>query len=230
MEYQSWEPIYRKITKELNISIYEDAKAALILDELINELETKLNINFLKNLIKNKKVAIFGAGPSLEANFEEKMKFYDEFLKITADGATSLLFKNGIIPDIIVTDLDGKISDQIASNKKGSIVIIHAHANNINKIKNYFSLFTENVIGTTQTNPSKFSNLYNLGGFTDGDRAVCIADHLKADKIYLTGFDFNGKIGKYSYPKHKTKNLKLRKLEWCKYIINYLKNENIMFI
>ena len=74
MEYQSWEPIYRKITKELNISVYDDEKSALILDELINELDSKININFLKNLIQNKKVAIFGAGPSLEVDFEEKMK------------------------------------------------------------------------------------------------------------------------------------------------------------
>jgi uncharacterized Rossmann fold enzyme len=181
-------------------------------------------------MIRDKQIVIFGAGPSLEINFKEKIKIYNKCLKFTADGATSFLLENGVIPDVIVTDLDGKISDQVLSNKKRSIVIIHAHSDNINKIDNYVSGFSGKIIGTTQTDPSKFLNLYNFGGFTDGDRAVCISDHFRAKKIYLTGFDFDEEIGKYSFMENKNRKLKIKKLKWCKFIINYLKNDNIEFI
>ena len=51
--------------------------------------------------------------------------------------------------------------------------------------------------------PEKFANLQNYGGFTDGDRAVFIADHFKAKKIFLIGFDFNDDVGRYSFTKNK---------------------------
>ena len=43
---------------------------------------------------------------------------------ICADGATTMLLKKSIIPDIIVSDLDGNIHDQIYANQKGSIYFI----------------------------------------------------------------------------------------------------------
>jgi len=53
-----------------------------------------------------------------------------------------------------------------------------------------------NPIGTTQLKP--FGKLHNFGGFTDGDRAVCLAEHFKAGLIILAGMDFEGEIGEYS--------------------------------
>ena len=44
-----------------------------------------------------------------------------------------------------------------------------------------------------------------------------------AKEIYLVGFDFNGTIGRYSFSKNKNKNQKLKKLKWCKYLIELLK-------
>ena len=96
---------------------------------------------------------------------------------------------------------------------------------------NLHSKIKGKIIGTTQTDPSKFKNLHNFGGFTDGDRAVFIANHFKAKKINLIGFDLNGKIGKYSFSENKNKELKLKKLKWCKYLIEVLmeKNDNIKY-
>ena len=35
-----------------------------------------------------------------------------------------------------------------------------------------------------------FRSVVNYGGFTDGDRAVCIARHFGAKEILMEGFDF----------------------------------------
>jgi uncharacterized Rossmann fold enzyme len=43
--------------------------------------------------------------------------------------------------------------------------------------------------------------------------------------INLIGFDFNGEIGKYSFPRGKDKNLKLQKLKWCRNLIDLLKKD-----
>ena len=179
-------------------------------------------------MICDKEVIVFGAGPSLENSIEINKQKFENKIKISADGATTALLEKNIHPDIIVTDLDGKVSDQIKANSKGSILVIHAHGDNINRIQRYIHEFKLNIIGTTQTDPKLYKNVYNFGGFTDGDRAVYISDHFNAKKINLVGFDFNGKIGKYSFSKEKNKNLKLKKLKWCKYLIEQLmKSKNV---
>jgi len=53
--------------------------------------------------------------------------------------------------------------------------------------------------------------LRNYGGFTDGDRAVCIAEHFGAARVTLAGFDFDNPI-----PDTPSK---LRKLAWARKII-----------
>jgi len=228
MDYENWKPIYTEILKDFNFSKQKDTKAAEILNYLLDDKDI-LPISKIKNIIQNKDVVVFGAGPSLVNQIKKHLDFLKDKILITADGATSALLKYKIKPDIIVTDLDGKISDQIQSNSNGSIVVIHAHGDNILKLKNYVPKFKKSIIGTTQTNPAQFQNLHNFGGFTDGDRGVFIADHFKAKNIFLIGFDFNGKIGKYSFSKKKNKKIKLKKLKWCKYLVNLLNNRKKIF-
>ncbi len=225
MKYKNWKPFYEKILNDFNIDQKKDLESAKILNEIIST-KVKFKPATLKNLIKNKDILIFGAGSSLLDSIKKYKNKIDKFIVISADGATSALFEQGIISDIIVTDLDGKVSDQIDANKNGSIVLIHAHGDNIDKIKRNVKDFSGKIIGTTQTDPSKYKNLYNFGGFTDGDRCVYLADHFNARKIILLGFDFNKKIGKYSFYENKDIKKKLKKLEWCKYLIEQLKKQN----
>jgi uncharacterized Rossmann fold enzyme len=221
MKYENWEPFYKKILKEFNFKESEDKKSAKLLDNLLSN-KPIFPLDELSQLIKDKQVFVFGAGPSLENSIIKNKNFFDSGIKIAADGTTSCLVKYGVLPDIIVTDLDGNIQDQIKSNDNGSVIIIHAHCDNKDKIKKYIPKIKGKIIGTTQTDPDKLKNLYNFGGFTDGDRAVFIADHFNAKKINLIGFDFDGKIGKYSFSENKNKKLKLKKLRWCKKLIKML--------
>ena len=64
----------------------------------------------------------------------------------------------GIIPDIIVTDLDGNEDTIKKISKTKSIFVIHAHGDNIEKLQMVKKM--KNCIGTTQTNPfNKFKIL-----------------------------------------------------------------------
>lgn len=230
MNYKDWEPFYKKIIKEFNFDYKKDKKSAEILNNLL--VNKKSCIINLKKLIENKEVIIFGSGPSLELTYDKNLEFIKEKTKITADGATSLLLKKDCYPDIIVTDLDGKIDDQIESNSKGSICIVHAHGDNIENLNKFVKKFKGCLIGSTQINPSKYEKLINFGGFTDGDRAVFLAEQYNAKKIYLIGFDFNSEIGKYSYPEKKNIKQKIEKLKWSKKFIDLLENKynNIIYL
>ena len=225
MLYKEYKIIYEKITKNLGIQVKDDEKASNILDKLLQN-RNLISVDDLENLIDGKEVIVFGAGPSLETSLYSHKKEYKNKIKIAADGTTTALLKNDILPDIIITDLDGKISDQIKANSKGSIVAIHAHGDNIDKLEEYVPKFKKNLVGTTQINPEPYNNLHNFFGFTDGDRAIYLANHFNAKKIDIIGFDFDGKIGKYSFATYKDKTLKLKKLKWCKYFIDLLKKEN----
>jgi uncharacterized Rossmann fold enzyme len=225
MIYKDWKIIYKKISKDLDFREEKDKSASEILNQLISK-KILLSLKELKKIITGKEVVIFGAGPSLESSLKIHKEKIAKMIKISADGATSALINNNVQPDIIVTDLDGKISDQFNANSGGSIAIIHAHGDNIDHLKQYVPKFEGKIIGTTQINSGFYNNLNNFGGFTDGDRAIFLVDHFHAKKINLIGFDFDGKIGKFSFQEYKNKNQKLKKLKWCEYLVDLLKKDN----
>ncbi len=209
-----WKPKYREIVERLDLDEAKDREASKLLGSLL----PKMNISGLKEIVEGKECIIFGAGPSLKSDLNRisKAGWLDKGL-ISADGATKAVFEFAV-PDIIVTDLDGYISDQIEAWEKGSWIVIHGHGDNIGKLKRIVPKFSERVIGTTQVD--KPSELYNFGGFTDGDRAAFLANELGASKIFLAGMDLGEKIGKYTGKTKKEK--KIKKLKICKDLLSWL--------
>ena len=61
-----------------------------------------------------------------------------------------------------------------------------------------------------------------LGGFTDGDRGVFLANHFNAKKIILFGMDFGNQIGKFSNTKRADREMKLKKLKIGKDLLIWL--------
>ena len=224
MEFEEWEPLYQQILADFGFDRGEDERAAEILAKLIEHHDI-IEIESLSEMLRDKTVYIFGAGPSLEQEIqvENFQKEYDG-IHIAADGATSALVKNGIIPDIIVTDLDGKVMDQVKANEKGAIVVLHAHGDNIETIKKWTPKFTQKVLGTTQAKP--IGTIQNFGGFTDGDRAVHLAAQFKAKKIILVAFNFE-EPGEYSY--NFDIKTKVKKLTWANVLIGMLDEPEIIF-
>jgi len=226
MQYETWHPMFEMIKKDISLTWDHDKEAALVLNKLLYEKPNMVAFSYIKHLIFGKDVVVFGAGPSLEKVIKKIRLHQKKYVLLSADGATSALIEQNILPDIIVSDLDGKLSDQIYANKNGSIMIVHAHGDNLNTVKQVLPQINGKISGSVQIDPQGLSNVFNVGGFTDGDRAVYLAAHCHAKSISLAGFDFNGEIGRYSFPGRKDTELKEKKLYWCSQLINHLKKDH----
>jgi hypothetical protein len=217
MRWELWRPQYGKIVRRLNLNIGADEAAAKILNDLLPKPELKK----LASLINGKECIVLGAGPSLDTDLMKLQRTgYLHKTLTAADGATSAVLKYRN-PDIIVTDLDGDVDDQLKAWRQGSWMVVHAHGDNITQVKKIAPAPNERVIGTTQIKP--FGKLFNFGGFTDGDRAAFMAHELGASKIYLAGMDIGTRIGGYSGDKNRER--KLIKLELCKELLSWLVGE-----
>ncbi len=200
-----WKRRYQSILKELSYSEKKDKESAVILDSILKKNNNNQKIT---KLIQGKTVFVIGSGPSLSFAIP-KLKKFKKSIKIAADSSLKPLLENGIVPDIIVTDLDGDEDAIKKLSKKKSIFVIHAHGDNIKKLQMVKEI--NNCIGTTQTTP--FNKIQNFGGFTDGDRGVFLANHFEAKKIILFGMDFGKQIGKFSNTKKSDRDTKLKKLK-----------------
>lgn len=189
MKFENWEPFYKLILEDMGYDRTEDERAARLLSELLDIKARKKNevagIDTLRNAIKGKDILVCGKAPALAG--ELKKVDFGKYVTIAADGAASILMKDGIIPDIIVTDLDGNMDDEVRANELGAIMVVHAHGDNMDALRKEVPGL-KRVIGTTQSKP--LANVYNFGGFTDGDRCVFLAKEMGAGTITLIGFDF----------------------------------------
>ncbi|NJD53550.1 MAG: DUF115 domain-containing protein [Candidatus Methanoperedens sp.] len=214
MKFEEWEPIYKLILEDMNFDRIYDENSARLLSKMLETKARKkppdvIEIELLQKAINGKDILVCGKAPCLEDDIKKKIDF-KKYVVIAADGATSVLMNNGITPDIIVTDLDGNIDDEAKANELGAIMVVHAHGDNIDTLGEELPRL-KRVIGTTQSKP--FNNVYNFGGFTDGDRSVFIAKEMGAKSITLIGFDFKDT---------NVTPLKKKKLIWAERLIDLM--------
>ncbi len=207
MNFNDWEPIYEEILNDFGFSREEDEASAQLLSELLKKKRNSLfTLDKLQNIIKDKEVIVCGKAPRL-LNDVTKLQTKKKGVIVAADGATSTLLSRGIMPHVIVSDLDGVMDDIIKANERCAVVVVHAHGDNITKLRSYVPQL-QKIVGTTQSRP--LSNVFNFGGFTDGDRAIYLAKHLGAKEIGIIGFDFeDATVGE----------IKKKKLRWAKRLI-----------
>jgi len=214
VRWRVWRPWYMRIVERLGLDPEADFGAAKVLNGILPEPD----IAGLKKLIDAKDCVVLGAGPSLDEDLAKlDRKGWMDKSFISADGATSALLRYRR-PDIVVTDLDGNVREQLMVWERGSWLALHAHGDNIDKIRRVAPQIDVRVIGTTQVEP--FGKLFNFGGFTDGDRAAFMAHELGASRIYLVGMDLGAEIGKYSGAKDPKR--KIVKLSICKELLAWL--------
>ena len=207
MEFKNWEPVYSRILEDMGFSREEDERAALILSRMLDPSRTA-SVSVLHELIREKDVLVCGNAPGLKNEFG----YVDagNYVVIAADGAAAVVLEYGIVPDIIVTDLDGDVEKEIEANSRGSLMVVHAHGDNIGKLERFVPLL-DHIIGTTQSVP--LDNVYDFGGFSDGDRCVFLAREFGAASITLVGFDLDDKD---------VTPVKRKKLRWAKKLITEL--------
>lgn len=221
MNIDFWLSWYNQILQEFGFPREEDEKSAKKLNKILK------NKNGLRphDIPMKKRTIIFGAGPSLKENIQVIINSgLADYTLIAADGATTALLEEGIIPEIIVTDLDGRMEDILTANKKGALVVVHAHGHNQDKVEKYLPRLNK-VMGTTQSRPLEY--VYNFGGFTDGDRCLFLAVELGAKFIVLAGMDFGEMVTRYSRPELgkevlKADEVKLKKLIWAKRLVEWV--------
>ena len=202
MQHSEWLPVYREIIKDMGYSQSDDESSARLLKtvmcnhDLIDDEELGTYIS--------EKSTIYGgayAGGSTPSG------------TVIATGASiPVLLSENIVPDIIVTDLDGDVGSQKNASRLGSVTVMHAHGDNTDAIMEHAGDFQGKVILTTQSRPDMV--IYNFGGFTDGDRAVCIARHFHSF-VKLEGFDFDN----IAVKEGSDINVKRKKLQWAERII-----------
>jgi len=199
-----WWPLQEEINSQFGFSKSREEVSSRLISRLY---KPKGN---LSTLLLHNTVTIIGAG--ITAN-----ETIPVGVLIAADGAVSACLKRNLIPDIVVTDLDGHLPDMVWANKQGSKIVVHGHGDNLSRL---FEFSKEiQPISLTTTYPSPVTNCW--GGFTDGDRALMMSLGMGADIVNLVGFNFET-VGAYT---GKFSLKKLQKLSWAREIVNKCKEE-----
>lgn len=216
MKLETWLPFYDSICKDFGFDPAKDLQCAQALARIIGG-RSDASLERVKDRMSSI-VLVCGGGAALS---DEISSTDIRWPVVAADSATTVLLEAGITPDMIVTDLDGVVEDQIDCSSKGVPVMVHAHGDNRKMIDRYAKKFKDAVLGTCQCPPPE--HMFNFGGFTDGDRAACICSELGARTILLAGFDFDNPSRKAG----KNLSVKKRKLKWARRILDELLAEGI---
>ena len=177
-------------------------------------------------VLRETKIAVLGAAID-ESEIISMLETPTLF--VAADGAVGIL---STLPEsvserawsrlvCIVSDADGG-AGTIEAVKRGIPIILHAHGDNKSSWRNLLGIALNmqsppRIVLTHQT-PEKITGMYNPGGFTDGDRAICflISLGVPIDRILLLGTrtDIVGKWSGATNPKEK-----IVKLQWMAKIL-----------
>lgn len=208
MRQSDWFPLYEEILADMGYDRSADEACARVLKAVTMSSDLVAEDDVAH--IFGREATVFGDAACLESDMGE-MGVHGT--TVASGSCVHRLLDAGVLPAVVVTDLDGDIASQLEASSSGSLTFIHAHGDNMDLVREYARRFTGPIILTTQSVPDTV--VANYGGFTDGDRAVCIAQEFGAADVWLEGFDFlhpNPKPG--SDP-----GTKLRKLAWAERII-----------
>jgi len=228
MNLKTWLSIYFRIARWMRYNVIADQLVPLV--TLVLNLPRIIPVSHLHKLIRNKTVFVFGAGATLASTLprfrEIYSKYRDSITIVCADAAITPLIEHNILPDIIVTDLDGNIKFISMASKLGSLIILHGHGDNLHQILK-FSKYLNRVIISTQLFP--IYPIIDYYGYTDGDRAVSLARECGAKKIILIGMDLDDAPDPYHKYKKLPATIKRVKLKIASTIIGLLAKHNHIY-
>jgi len=189
MEYARWAPRYEAIRAEFGFPFDREEAAARELERLLPEPARDDPMGRLRACLRDRTVIVAGLAPS--AGPPPVWRLAAEHPApaiVAADGATADCLRSGLIPNVVATDLDGPVASEVTANRKGSLVVIHAHGDNLGALTDWVPEFPGALVGSWAGPPR--GPLIDVGGFTDGDRAAYLAEAAGARRILLWGFDF----------------------------------------
>jgi uncharacterized Rossmann fold enzyme len=203
VNFDAWEPIYESILSDFGYPREGDERAR----DAIAAYATPFDIDRLA--AAGEVVAVVGAAPSLP---EEVARVDDADLVFAASTAADVVRAAGFAVDLLVTDLDKNPETALEMTEAGIPVAAHAHGDNIALVEEWVPRFDpEHTLATTQASPVEA--VYNVGGFTDGDRAAFLADAVGAAELQFVGWEFDDpSVGAE----------KARKLRWAERLLHLL--------
>lgn len=205
-----FETCFQKVKKSLAFDFEDDTIAREVIDEVLakdpsNLVDRRREWIGEQSTRERRPCIIVAPGPTLEELF---CKFFDTpevdvsgYFIIAVDGAARRFLEKNKNVDVVVTDLDGLSTEQIIElhDNYSATIIVHGHGNNVNKIQAFFDTISldERYVFTTQIEAT--IRVANLGGFTDGDRAIFAAIALGFKRVHLLAMDLDAwQIGPYS--------------------------------
>jgi uncharacterized Rossmann fold enzyme len=204
MDYSDWEPVYEAILSAFGFGRAADERARDRLAALCSPFDTDRLAP-----LAGATVAVAGAGPSLRADLDAARR---ADAVVAASEAADVCREAGIPVDLMVTDLDKNPETAVELTRAGTPVAAHAHGDNLPAVEEYVPRMAgDHLLPTTQAEP--VGPVVNYGGFTDGDRAAFLADHLGAVRLVFPGWDFDDPaVGP----------TKRRKLAWAERLLFWL--------
>lgn len=206
MEFATWEPVYEQILADFGFDRAADEHARDRLTDILGGAVTlaPADLDF-----SGECVAIAGAGPNLEAETERAVA---ADTVVAASTAADRLRDVGVAVDCMVTDLDKNPETVARLTAAGTPVAVHAHGDNVPAVETHVPAAEPSaVLPTTQAAPTEAA--FNLGGFTDGDRAAFLADHCGGARLTFPGWDFDDTS---------VDPMKRRKLQWAERLLLWL--------
>lgn len=206
LTWGEWHTIYRRIVADFGFDSSLDRQARDMLSERIGS--SGLELDDLPSYA-GEVVTIAGAAPTLESDLGQ---IDSPGAVIAASSAAGICESSGVAVDLVVTDLDGDPARAAAFTHDDIPVVVHAHGDNRRALDEWVSQMNHAyVFPTTQTEPR--GRVWNVGGFTDGDRAVYLTCALGATRYQFIGWDFED-AG--------VDPIKKKKLAWAERLLSWL--------
>ena len=217
MEYSHWAPVYERIRADLGFSWERELASARRLAEWLPAGSASEALARLRHRLADRDVVVVGLAPRAGAPPVWRLPPGDRPAGlVAADGAAARCLDAALVPDVVVTDLDGPVPSEITAQSRGALVVVHAHGDNRPALDRWLPEFRrDSTMGTWSGPPDP--PLLDFGGFTDGDRAAYLAEAAGARRVLLWGFDFGSVDDAEPDPVRKR-----RKLRWAQVALDHL--------
>ena len=164
MEYATWAPVYEQIAREFGFPFDAEERSAERLESLLPPEARSEPLARVGARLSGRDVVVVGLAPRAGPPPIWRLPSgATPWAVVAADGATSTCLDAGIVPSVIVTDLDGPLATEVAANRRGSLAVVHAHGDNLPALTEWVPQFPGALAGSWAGPPRPA--LLDVGGF-----------------------------------------------------------------